>query len=63
MEDEGSTPGEEMGEHESGPFCRHWSSLGDCDEMCKCGHTCAHHSSGEDDGYCYECACEDFSVP
>lgn len=30
----------------SGPFCRHWSELGDCDETCsECGHSCNEHYS------------------
>lgn len=38
-----------------GPFCRHWSEVGCCDELCArpgCGHGCGWHSGG-----CYECDC------
>ena len=41
---------------ESGPFCRHWSDPGDCQEKCgECGHWCGRH---DDDG-CdeRECGC------
>lgn len=34
----------------TGPFCLHWSELGDCDEAClnpACGHRCDKHSSHE----------------
>lgn len=43
-------------DYESGPFCRHSSQLGDCDELCAaCGHTCSEHWS---DGCDHEgCLC------
>ena len=61
-DDEGSCPEEEMGECESGPFCRHWSTRGDCDDLCQCGHTCNVHPEyeSEDDSPCNECDCENF---
>ena len=43
----------------SGPFCRHWGSLGDCDRVCAtpgCGHTCGAHWDSDD--ACGEPDCE-----
>lgn len=43
---------------DSGPFCRHWSEVGDCDEKCaRCGHTCSDHGSLGDDSRCRVCDC------
>lgn len=51
--------GEDLGDwqdYETGPFCRHWGSLGDCDDTCaRCGHTCNLHLDGEP---CDEPGCE-----
>lgn len=34
---------------ESGPFCRHWSELGCCEELCAtCGHRCGQHDEGDE---------------
>ncbi len=47
-------------EYQSGPFCRHWGILGDCDENCaKCGHSCNRHD--RDDNECDECECKEFA--
>lgn len=43
-------------EWDSGPFCRHWGALGECEELCRCGHTCGQHD-GDD---CRECDCDAF---
>ena len=40
----------------SGPFCRHWAELGDCDVMCVCGHGCNSHWDGACDVAECECA-------
>ena len=60
MEDEGGAcPEDEMGDHETGPFCAHWSYLGDCEETCsKCGHSCGQHDNGG--GECDDCECDKF---
>ena len=42
-------------DYESGPFCIHWSYVGDCDKVCQCGHPCGYH-----DGNCRECQCQEF---
>lgn len=46
---------------DSGPFCRHWRELGDCDERCICSHRCDQHDS-YGDGECNVdgCPCEAF---
>lgn len=49
------------GDYESGPFCRHWSSPLDCDEVCICSHTCTQHAFAEP-GECNECECAQFTV-
>lgn len=42
MTDEHDWAGEE-----SGPFCRHWSEAGYCEQVCSaCGHSCPSHDSG-----------------
>ena len=43
---------------DSGPFCEHYGDPSDCDELCKCGHTCGQHCWGE----CNQlnCECEKF---
>lgn len=52
-------------DYDSGPFCRHWSSLLDeegCLRRCtRCGHGCLRHLEDES-GRCEEpgCDCEDF---
>lgn len=34
----------ESWDYDSGPFCRHWSELYDCDRTCKrCGVKCSAH--------------------
>ena len=46
---------------DSGPFCRHWSQIGECDEACEtCGHSCYAHSWHSKADHCDEegCACE-----
>ncbi len=53
---------------DSGPFCRHWGSLGDCDELCVCGHRCDQHDGtggdGDDNGCRIDgCACKSFTEP
>jgi hypothetical protein len=45
-------------DYESGPFCRHWSDLGCCDDLCVCGHTCSKH--GYDPCDASGCDCQFF---
>ena len=45
---------------DTGPFCRHYSSPIDCEEVCvRCCHACRRHGSGPctEDG----CTCEGFT--
>lgn len=52
-EDDADDPG-----YESGPFCVHWSELGNCTETCfACKHPC--HGHGGCRGGERECACEE----
>lgn len=52
----------DSGDFESGPFCIHWSDLGDCDDTCAvCGHGCNDHcgtGSCNVDG----CECKEIKV-
>ena len=51
-------------DYESGPFCRHWSSPSDCDELCgECQHRCTAHEMTEGESGCNEtdCNCEEWS--
>lgn len=42
-------------DYESGPFCRHWSDPGDCDELCaNCKHKCHGDECREDGCNCTE---------
>ena len=51
-------------EYESGPFCQHWSDLGECDMLCKCGHECRRHDSWDDNKCGVEdCKCDEFKDP
>ncbi len=35
---------QDWSDYDSGPFCPHWNSPGECDEVCtKCGHGCNDH--------------------
>lgn len=43
---------------ESGPFCIHWDDPGDCNDLCKCGHTCTQHGGGH--WSCEVCDCQKF---
>lgn len=47
---------------ESGPFCRHWRDLNDCDEVCQnCGHRCTDHDVyGICRGTDKDCLCMEF---
>lgn len=45
--------------YESGPFCRHWGSPSDCDEVCVCGHKCVEHDFASP-GECGECDCKEW---
>ena len=50
-------------EYDSGPFCRHWADLYDCDLTCAtCGHECRNHEYGEP-GECLidGCKCEEWN--
>ena len=48
-------------DYESGPFCRHWGTPGDCERPCdKCGHTCDEHPSGEYRCTVDGCECDGF---
>ena len=43
-------------DYESGPYCRHWAELWDCDEVCaRCGHRCDRHVWSGDQ--CEEAGC------
>lgn len=42
-------------EPESGPFCVHWSTFGECEDMCKCGHPCSKHEGGYPGEPCEAC--------
>jgi hypothetical protein len=43
-------------EYNSGPFCPHWSQLGECDDICAaCGHKCRRHDHSDDGDDCSEC--------
>ena len=56
---------EEYVEYESGPYCRHWSEVGDCVLLCAtCGHRCWEHEVGSG-AACMEdgCACEEWKDP
>ncbi len=54
-----SDDNDSSGEWESGPFCQHWSQLGECEDPCACGHECrAHDWAG-----CDACDCETFTEP
>jgi len=46
--------GDDYRDYGSGPFCRHWGDLSDCDELCNaCGHKCREHDyGGKDDSEC-----------
>src|SRR3972149_3551968 len=49
-------------DYESGPFCVHWSELGDCADSCeRCGHSCNEHE-GEREVECRftDCTCQGF---
>lgn len=44
MSDDGSTPDAELPDVDSGPFCRHYHSPIDCQEICdRCCHRCPRH--------------------
>ena len=44
-------------EFESGPFCQHWLSPGDCEATCAgCGHPCDKHNELG----CDECDCTEW---
>lgn len=45
---------------DSGPWCRHWGDPGDCDELCKCGHTCTEHDYHDNECTVDGCDCEEF---
>jgi hypothetical protein len=50
---------------DSGPFCRHWDDLCDCDEVCgNCGHKCCEHDQ-YDPGECNHdgCGCAGWREP
>lgn len=53
---------EEEPGYESGPFCKHYGQVGECEEVCAlCGHQCRNHDPSEPydcdvDG----CTCEGF---
>lgn len=42
---------------ESGPFCRHWAEVPECDAKCRCGHGCLDHEVGSVTA-CMECDCQ-----
>ena len=47
-------------DYESGPFCAHWSDLGDCSLKClreSCKHPCNEHYSSYDDSKCKADGC------
>lgn len=47
-------------EYESGPFCRHWGEVWDCEIPClRCGHKCDEHPPYEGCGH-DGCACKKF---
>lgn len=48
--------------YDSGPFCRHWSDVGDCDDLCICGHECRKHDFLDDNEPCNVegCTCQKF---
>lgn len=49
---------DDWSDYDSGPFCRHYSQLGDCDDICgACGHSCNMHDGGNDGNGCDENGC------
>lgn len=48
-------------EYESGPFCRHWSDPWECENVCKCGHTCPEHSSCDNSCNVEGCDCQEWA--
>jgi hypothetical protein len=49
---------------ETGPFCRHWESPGDCQRNCAgCGHGCTDHALPESKSNCEVegCACKQWT--
>lgn len=57
MSDDEDSGDDDWGGYESGPFCRHWGSLGDCDELCaRCGHSCNVHHDDDECGH-EDCTC------
>lgn len=55
-------------DYESGPFCRHWYSVGECPFKCaRCGHDCGMHAvpyDGATGQLCFEeCECQGFVDP
>jgi hypothetical protein len=54
------TLADDVEDYSSGPFCPHWSSLGDCDELCKCSHTCNKHNNSRECCTVDGCICDKF---
>ena len=51
------TEDDDWQDRESGPFCQHWLSPGDCVATCSgCGHSCNAH----DELGCDDCACTEW---
>ena len=49
---------EELDDNGSGPFCSHWDDPADCDNVCKCGHTCSQHYAQAWEWACVVEGCE-----
>ena len=51
-------------EYDSGPFCVHWETPWDCNEVCACGHECRRHdrhaTNDDETPGCLDCDCERF---
>ena len=47
-------------DHDTGPFCRHFSDPSDCEITCQaCGHLCRNHGYGPE--ACGDCECPKWS--
>jgi len=45
----------------TGPFCIHWSEIGNCEEVCVCGDSCNKHGAGREPCSEPECECVEFT--
>lgn len=43
---------------QTGSLCRHRSALGECDEICLCGHACGDHDGESEACNVRSCRCE-----